>query len=177
MSAMGHERTSCHVRVMSVFPLKADIHQRGLHVRFVPEADIRERSGCGPPDVGLVLSSRVNCPIVLWHRPRSSLLRASEEPLPRRRSCRQATRRTPSALACLELRESFPMVCHRSIPRYVKLQSYVPKGVARLGRQPFLYLRNLPVITIFTRSPLGSGCRDKSRSKSIALIMPSPNSS
>jgi len=26
---------------MSVIPLKADIHQRGLHVRFVPEADIQ----------------------------------------------------------------------------------------------------------------------------------------
>jgi hypothetical protein len=33
---MGHEQTSRHVRVMSVIPLKADIHQRGLHVRFVP---------------------------------------------------------------------------------------------------------------------------------------------
>ena len=28
MSAMGHEQTSRHVRVMSVIPLKADIHQR-----------------------------------------------------------------------------------------------------------------------------------------------------
>jgi hypothetical protein len=37
---MGHKRTSRHVRVMSVIPLKADIHQRGLHVRFVPIADI-----------------------------------------------------------------------------------------------------------------------------------------
>jgi hypothetical protein len=35
MSALGHEQTSRHVRVMSVIPLKADIHQRGLHVRFV----------------------------------------------------------------------------------------------------------------------------------------------
>jgi hypothetical protein len=32
-SALGHEQTSPHVRVMSVIPLKADIHQRGLHVR------------------------------------------------------------------------------------------------------------------------------------------------
>ena len=40
MSALGHEQTSRHVRVMSVIPLKADIHQRGLHVRLVPIADI-----------------------------------------------------------------------------------------------------------------------------------------
>ena len=40
MSALGHEQTSRRVRVMSVIPLKADIHQRGLHVRYVPTADI-----------------------------------------------------------------------------------------------------------------------------------------
>jgi hypothetical protein len=41
---MGHEQTSRHVGVMSVIPLKADIHhQRGLHVRLVPIADIGER--------------------------------------------------------------------------------------------------------------------------------------
>ena len=40
MSALGHEQTSRHVRVMSVIPLKADIHQRELHVRYVPIADI-----------------------------------------------------------------------------------------------------------------------------------------
>jgi hypothetical protein len=33
MSALGHEQTLRHVRVMSVIPLKADIHQRGLDVR------------------------------------------------------------------------------------------------------------------------------------------------
>ena len=36
MSALGHEQTSRHVPVMSVIALKADIHQRGLHVRLVP---------------------------------------------------------------------------------------------------------------------------------------------
>jgi hypothetical protein len=41
MSEMGQEPTSRHVGVMPVIPLKADIHQRSLHVRFVPEADIR----------------------------------------------------------------------------------------------------------------------------------------
>jgi hypothetical protein len=30
-----------YVRVMSVIPLKADIRQRSLHVRLVPEADCR----------------------------------------------------------------------------------------------------------------------------------------
>jgi hypothetical protein len=40
MSALGHEQTSRNVRGMSVIALKADIHQRGLHVRLVPEADI-----------------------------------------------------------------------------------------------------------------------------------------
>ena len=39
-TAQGHEQTSRHVRVMSVIPLKADIHQCGLHVRLVPQADI-----------------------------------------------------------------------------------------------------------------------------------------
>ena len=42
MSAKGHEQTSRHGRVMSVIPVKADIHQRGLHVRLVPLADIAQ---------------------------------------------------------------------------------------------------------------------------------------
>jgi hypothetical protein len=37
---MGQEPTSRHVGVMSVIPLKADIHQRNMHVRFVPRTDI-----------------------------------------------------------------------------------------------------------------------------------------
>jgi hypothetical protein len=48
MSALGHEQTSRHVRVMSVIPLKADIHQRGLHVRLVPLADITAVMKLGP---------------------------------------------------------------------------------------------------------------------------------
>ena len=33
---------------MSVIPLKADIHQRGLHVRLVPTADIGDCWGTDP---------------------------------------------------------------------------------------------------------------------------------
>jgi hypothetical protein len=40
MSALGHKRTSKHVRIMSALPPKADIVQHGGHVRFVPKADI-----------------------------------------------------------------------------------------------------------------------------------------
>jgi hypothetical protein len=40
MSGMGHEQTSRNVRVMSVIPLKAVVDQRGLHVRFVPQAEV-----------------------------------------------------------------------------------------------------------------------------------------
>jgi hypothetical protein len=40
MSALGQKQTSRNVRLMSVLPLKADIRQRDLHVRFVPLADI-----------------------------------------------------------------------------------------------------------------------------------------
>jgi hypothetical protein len=38
-SALG-QQTSRHVNVMSVIPLKAEIHQRGLHVRLVPESEV-----------------------------------------------------------------------------------------------------------------------------------------
>jgi hypothetical protein len=48
---MGHEQTSRHVRVMSVIPPKADIRQRGLHVCFVPEADIGGARPACPPVV------------------------------------------------------------------------------------------------------------------------------
>jgi hypothetical protein len=41
MSALGQKRPSRHVGVMSVILLKAGIHQRGLHVRLVPGADIQ----------------------------------------------------------------------------------------------------------------------------------------
>jgi hypothetical protein len=37
-----------HVRVMSVIHLKADNHQRGLHVRFVPLADIDAENAVRP---------------------------------------------------------------------------------------------------------------------------------
>jgi hypothetical protein len=40
MSALGHEQSSRHARVMTVLTLEADIRRREWHVRFVPEADI-----------------------------------------------------------------------------------------------------------------------------------------
>ena len=39
MSALDQKQTSHHVRLVSVNPLKADIRQRGLHVRKVPCMD------------------------------------------------------------------------------------------------------------------------------------------
>ena len=48
---------------MSVIPLKADIHQRGLHVRLVPIADIRVRGfrlKQGPSQVSYELPGRAD---------------------------------------------------------------------------------------------------------------------
>jgi hypothetical protein len=41
MSALGHEQTSWPLLAMSALPLKADIHERGSHIRKGPLADIR----------------------------------------------------------------------------------------------------------------------------------------
>jgi hypothetical protein len=38
---MGQKQKSRHVGVMSVLPLKADIHKRGLHLRLALKADIQ----------------------------------------------------------------------------------------------------------------------------------------
>src|SRR6476620_6454810 len=66
MSALGHEQTSRHIRVMSVITLKADIHQRGLPVCFMPMGDITlscrhwpGRVSSGPPQL-LACSSRAS---------------------------------------------------------------------------------------------------------------------
>jgi hypothetical protein len=44
MTALGHKRTSKHVRIMSALPTKADIAGRQLDVRFVPQTDVSNRS-------------------------------------------------------------------------------------------------------------------------------------
>ena len=62
MSALGQKQTSRHVRVMSVIPLKADIHQRGLHVRFVPVAEI------GASGASVALGQRGGVHISIAHR-------------------------------------------------------------------------------------------------------------
>ena len=51
------------------------------------------------------------------------------------------------------------------------------RGFGRCDPQYVLYGRNLPDSTTFTRSPFGSAWRSMSMLKSIALMMPSPNSS
>jgi hypothetical protein len=58
IDSIGHEQTSRHVRVMSVIPLKADIHQRGLYVRLVPEADITVTLNSGSQDPPVTFLSR-----------------------------------------------------------------------------------------------------------------------
>jgi hypothetical protein len=40
LSALGHKRTLCCIRVMSGLAPKADMVQRDRDVRFVPKADI-----------------------------------------------------------------------------------------------------------------------------------------
>ena len=58
MSALGHEQTSRHVRVMSVIPLKADIRHCVEHVCFVPATDISgavvDQLAYPPPTLRLV---------------------------------------------------------------------------------------------------------------------------
>jgi hypothetical protein len=44
MYALGHKRTSANVPSMSALSPKADIAERGRHVRFVPIADIGQNS-------------------------------------------------------------------------------------------------------------------------------------
>jgi len=47
---MGNDQTSRHVCVTSVIPLRADIHQRGLLVRFMQKADNQVAfTGCCVP--------------------------------------------------------------------------------------------------------------------------------
>jgi hypothetical protein len=49
MSALDQKQTSRHVPVVSVIPLKADIHQRGLHVRLVQTSGNIHNEMWGPP--------------------------------------------------------------------------------------------------------------------------------
>ena len=56
-SALGHEQTSRHVRVMSVIPLKADIRQREWHVRYVPLGDIAQQGAAALQTAGAITST------------------------------------------------------------------------------------------------------------------------
>jgi hypothetical protein len=62
MSALGHEQTSRHVRVMSVIPLKGDIRHCVEHVCFVPIADIGQVhfEGSLTPQTAHILSVDIN---------------------------------------------------------------------------------------------------------------------
>ena len=71
-------------------------------------------------------------------------------------------------------------------PRYPWPRASFADSRAQPGRTPgqaaktgqyLRYGKNLPCIVTFTRSPLGSGRRSRLISKSIALMIPSPNSS
>ena len=54
---------------------------------------------------------------------------------------------------------------------------HLAEAAGTAGRQYRLYARNFPLMPIFTRSPFWSGWRSRVMSKSIALMIPSPNSS
>src|SRR6516164_8476760 len=75
MSALGHKRTSEHVRVMSALPPKADIVQHDPDVYFVPKADIAP--GCG---ISLLLNSLLAAMAASIASPRRSTI-ASIVPL------------------------------------------------------------------------------------------------
>jgi hypothetical protein len=61
MSALGHKRTWHQARVMSALPPKANMVQRGRHVRFVPEADILH---CGKERRYSITSSARSSPVL-----------------------------------------------------------------------------------------------------------------
>ena len=68
------------------------------------------------------------------------------------------------------------LTCPQLMPCSNKLRNR-PKVNRYCANQYVLYGRNLPLIVILTRSPLGSASRVRSMLKSMALMMPSPNSS
>ena len=74
MSALGHEQTTRHVHIMSVIPLKADIHQREWHVRLVPEADIAQQEAVA---AGQVTPYKFSGPVKAMGRCYAGLIVAS----------------------------------------------------------------------------------------------------
>ena len=64
MSALGHMRTLSSVRVMSVLHAKADIRQRELYVRYVPQADTGKNI---PEENELSRSEGVNAKLGAYH--------------------------------------------------------------------------------------------------------------